>query len=250
DVIRYEIADTVAAIILETVIGGSGVIIPPDGYLKRLREICDENNVLLIADEVMAGFGRTGEWFAVQNWDVVPDIITMAKGLTSSYIPMGAVAISEKVARALSKEMLYCGLTYSGHPVSCAAAVATLEVYREEKLIENSRTLGRVLKREFERIKERHPSVGDARSIGLFGCLELVKNRKTKEPLVPYNAMGEAAAITKEINRRLMAKRVYAPARWMLMFVAPPLSITEDQLREGLSVTDEVLDWVDTLTEN
>lgn len=249
EVIRYEIADTVAGLILETVIGGSGVIIPPDGYLQRLREISDEYNILLITDEVMAGFGRTGKWFAVEHWDVVPDLLTMAKGLTSSYIPMGAVAISEKVASALSREMLYCGLTYSGHPVSCAAALATIATYREENLIENSRLLGEIVKAEFEKMKEKHPCVGDARSIGLFGCLELVKSKKTKEPLVPYNAMGQSGAITKEINKRLMAKGVYAPARWMLMFVAPPLSITEDQLREGLSATDEVLDWVDTLTE-
>ena len=250
EMIRYEDADTVAGIIMETVIGGSGVIIPPDGYLQRLRKICDANNMVFIADEVMAGFGRTGKWFAVEHWNVVPDLMTMAKGLTSSHIPMGAVAISDTVADALSKEMLYCGLTYSGHPVSSAAALATIATYKEDKLIENARVLGEIQKAEFEKMKDKHPCVGDARSIGLFGCIELVKNKKTKERLVPYNAMGKAAAITKEINKRMMERGVYAPARWWLMFSAPPLCITEDQLREGLTVTDEVLDWVDTLTEN
>lgn len=249
DVIQYEVADTVAGIIMEPVVGAGGVIIPPEGYMKRLREICDENDILLIADEIMTGFGRTGKWFAMQNWDVVPDLMTMAKGLTSAYIPIGGVALCEKVSSALDQEMLYCGLTYSAHPLSCAAAHATIEVYREEKLIENSLQMGEILKAELERLKEKHVCVGDARSIGLFGCFELVKNRKTKDPIVPYNAKGKLAATTNEINKRLMAKGVFAPARWMFMPIAPPLCITEDQLREGLSVMDEVLEYVDTLTE-
>jgi len=247
EVIKYEGPQTVAAVILETVSGAPGIIIPPDGYLKRVREICDENGVVLVADEVMAGFGRTGQWFAIQNWDVIPDMITMAKGLTSSYIPLGAVAMSKKVSDTLDQEMIYCGLTYSGHPLSCAAAIATIEVYREERLIENARAMGTILNKELERLKDKHPCVGDTRSIGLFSCLELVKNKKTKEPLSPKEH-------AKEINKRLMAKGVYSPVSSMqpeiYLFAAPPLSTNEDQLREGLTVIDEVLDYVDTLTEN
>jgi taurine--2-oxoglutarate transaminase len=249
EVIQYEIAETVAAVMVESVTGSNGLIVPPDGYMKRLREICDENKILLIADEVMAGFGRTGEWFAIQNWDVVPDLITMAKGLTSAYIPLGGVAMSGDVSNTLDQEMLYCGLTYNAHPLSCAAAIATLEVYKEENLIENARAMGRILKTELNRLKEKHACVGDARAIGLFSCLELVKNKKTKEPLSPYNAMGKAAANSTEILKRLMARGLFTFVRWMFLFVVPPLSITEDQLREGLAIIDEVLDYADTLTE-
>jgi taurine--2-oxoglutarate transaminase len=250
EVIQYEIAETVAAVMVESVTGSNGLIVPPDGYMKRLREICDENKILLIADEVMAGFGRTGEWFAIQNWDVVPDLITMAKGLTSAYIPLGGVAMSGDVSNTLDQEMLYCGLTYNAHPLSCAAAIATLEVYKEENLIENARAMGRILKTELNRLKEKHACVGDARAIGLFSCLELVKNKKTKEPLSPYNAMGKAAANSTEILKRLMARGLFTFVRWMFLFVVPPLSITEDQLREGLAIIDEVLDYADTLTES
>lgn len=249
EVIQYEIADTVAAIIVEPITGAGGNIIPPNGYMKRLREICDEKGILFIADEVMTGFGRTGKWFAVQHWDIVPDLMTIAKGLTAAYIPLGAVAISKKVSSSLDEAMLYCGLTYSAHPLSCAGAIATIEVYKEEKLIENAQAMGKILKAELERLKEKHACVGDARSIGLFASLELVKNKKTKEPLSPYNAMGKAAANSNEIFKRLWAKGLFTLVRWMFLSIAPPLSINEDQLREGLSIIDEVLDYGDTLTE-
>lgn len=249
EVIQYEVADNVAAVFIESVTGSNGIIIPPDGYLKRLREICDENNILLITDEVMAGFGRTGEWFAIQNWDVVPDLITMAKGLTSAYIPLGAVALSAKVSQAIEKEMFYCGLTYSAHPLSCATAIAAIDVYKEEGLIDNARSLGVILKEELDKLKEKHACVGDARAIGLFSCLELVKNKETKVPLVPYNPSGKEAAISTEILQRLMAKGLFTFVRWMFLFAVPPLCINEEQLREGLAIIDEVLDYADTLTE-
>lgn len=246
EVIAYEDPDTLAAIIVEPVTGAGGIIIPPEGYLKRLREICDQNNILLIADEVMTGFGRTGQWFAMQHWDVVPDLMTIAKGLTSSYLPLGAVALSEKVSRVLENEMLYCGLTYSAHPVCCAAACATVEVYKEDSLIENSRAMGEILKIGLERLKDRHICVGDTRAIGLFGCLDLVKNRHTKEPI-------DSKGFGKEISKRLMDKGLYSPIGSMqpitILFTAPPLSINERQLHEGLEIIDEVLDYVDTLTE-
>jgi taurine--2-oxoglutarate transaminase len=245
-VVAYEDPDTLAAIIIEPVAGAGGIIIPPDGYMQRLREICDEHSVLLIADEIMTGFGRTGRWFAMQHWDVVPDLMTMAKGLTSAYLPLGAVALSEKVSSVLDNQMIYCGLTYSAHPVCCAAASATIEVYKEENLIENSRAMGEILKAELERLKSKHVCVGDARSIGLFGCLDLVKNRHTKEPI-------SLKHYSKEISRRLMDKGLYSPVGSMqpimILFIAPPLTIGEHQLREGLGIIDEVLDYVDTLTE-
>jgi taurine--2-oxoglutarate transaminase len=246
EVIAYEDPDTVAAILLEPVTGAGGVIIPPQGYLKRLRQICDEWNILLIADEVMTGFGRTGEWFAVQNWNITPDLMTMAKGLTSSYLPLGAVAISEKISSVLDEQMLYCGLTYSAHPVCCAAACAAIEVYQDGNLIENARLMGEILREELEAIKSRHSCVGDVRSIGLFGCLDLVKNRETKEPI-------DAKRHGKEISKRLMAQGLYSPVGSMqpitILFTAPPLSINEQQLRGGLGIIDDVLDYVDTLAE-
>jgi taurine--2-oxoglutarate transaminase len=249
EVIQYEVADTIAALLVETITGAGGTIIPPEGYLGRIKEICNENNILLIADEVMTGFGRTGQWFGVQHWDVVPDIMTMAKGLTAAYLPFGAVAVSRKISDALEKEMLYCGLTYSAHPLCCAAAVAAIEVYQEEKLIENSRAMGEILKGELETLKSKHACIGDVRSIGLFASIEMVKNKKTKEPLVPYNAAGKAGKPAKEISDRLMSKGLYTLVRWMFLSIAPPLSIKEDELRQGLNIIDEVLDFVDTLTE-
>jgi taurine--2-oxoglutarate transaminase len=246
EVVAFEDPDTLAAIIIEPVAGAGGIIIPPDGYMQRLREICDEHSVLLIADEIMTGFGRTGRWFAMQHWDVVPDLMTMAKGLTSAYLPLGAVALSEKVSSVLDNQMIYCGLTYSAHPVCCAAASATIEVYKEENLIENSRAMGEILNAELDRLKSKHVCVGDARSIGLFGCLDLVKNRHTKEPI-------SLKHYSKEISRRLMDKGLYSPVGSMqpimILFIAPPLTIGEHQLGEGLGIIDEVLDYVDTLTE-
>ena len=249
EVIQYETADTVAAVFMESVVGSNGLIVPPDGYMQRVKEICEKNDVLFVVDEVMSGFGRTGKWFAIEHWDVAPDIMTMAKGLTSAYIPLGAVAVSPKVSDVIDKEVLYGGLTYGAHPLSCAAACAAIEVYREENLIENARDMGAILKTELKRFKEKHASVGDVRAIGLFSCIELVKNKRTKEPLSPYNAMGKAAENSTAIFKRLMAKGLFTFVRWMFLFIAPPLSINEAQLREGLSIIDEVLDYADTLTE-
>lgn len=249
EVIQYETPDTVAAVFMESVVGSNGLIVPPDGYMQRVKEICEKNDVLFVVDEIMSGFGRMGKWFAIEHWDVAPDIMTMAKGLTSAYIPLGAVAVSPKVSDVIDKEVLYCGLTYCAHPLSCAAACAAIEVYKEENLIENARDMGTILKTELKRFKEKHASVGDVRAIGLFSCIELVKNKRTKEPLSPYNAMGKAAENSTEIFKRLMAKGLFTFVRWMFLFIAPPLSINEAQLREGLSIIDEVLDYADTLTE-
>jgi len=247
EVIQYETPETVAAVLVESVVGSNGLIVPPDGYMQRLREICTRNGVLLIADEVMSGFGRTGKWFAIDNWNVIPDMITMAKGLTSGYVPLGAVAISKKIMDVLDKQMLWAGLTYNAHPLACGAAIATLQVYRDDKLIENAVAMGNVVRQELEAMKARHRSVGDSRGIGLFWALELVKNKETRDPLVKWNAMGPDAAAVREINKRLLEGGVYTMVRWNFLFVVPPLCIQEEELREGLRVIDKVLDYADTL---
>jgi len=247
-VVDFENPDTIAAIILEPVTGSCGCMIPPDGYLQRIREICDEYGILLIADEVMMGLGRTGKWFSVDHWDVVPDIMTMAKGLTNGYLPLGAVALRDEISDLLYKQPLSCGLTYLAHPVCCAAGTASLDVLKEEKILENCQAMGQILATELEVLKEKHVCVGDVRSIGLMACLELVKNRETKEPLVPYGASGKATALSKEISSRLKAKGLFTIVRWSFLFVTPPLNITEEQLRFGLSIIDEVLEVVDQET--
>jgi len=247
EVIMYETPETVAAVLVESVVGSNGLIVPPDGYMQKLREICTRNQILLIADEVMSGFGRTGKWFAVDHWNVVPDMITMAKGLTSGYVPLGAVAISKKMMETLDRQMLWAGLTYNAHPLACGAAIATLKVYREDRLMENTAAMGEVIRKETEAMKAKHRSLGDARGIGLFWAIELVKNRETREPLVKWNAMGAEGAVAREINKRLLEGGVYTTVRWNYLFIAPPLCIKEGELREGLRVIDEVLNYTDTL---
>jgi taurine--2-oxoglutarate transaminase len=212
------------------VVGSNGLIVPPDGYMQRLREICTRNGVLLITDEVMSGFGRTGKWFAADNWNVVPDIITTAKGITSGYVPLGAVIVREKIARFFDDKVLFAGLTYNGHALACAAALATIEAYEEGEIFENAKKVGRHLGECLEELKARHPSVGDVRYIGLFSGLELVKNRETKEPM----------DITP-LKNFLISHGVYVFNFKNVLFVVPPLVITEEQLDEGLNLIDEGL---------
>lgn len=245
EVVDYEGPQNVAAILMETVTGTNGIIVPPDGYLQGLRELCDRHGILLILDEVMAGFGRTGKWFAANHWNVVPDLMTIAKGLTSSYLPLGAVLMREKIARHFDTNVFYGGLTYNSHPMSCAAAIACIDVYREDNLIENAEKMGKVLSRELNRLKEKHPSVGDTRSIGLFSILELVKDRKTREPLAPFNAKADQMATMNRIGAHMRENGVYAFVRWNNLFVNPPLCITEEQLMEGLAVVDKALEIAD-----
>jgi taurine--2-oxoglutarate transaminase len=230
EVIQHEGPDQIAAIFLEGVTGTNGLIIPPDEYWPRMREICDKYGILLISDEVMSGWGRTGEWFAVDNWNVVPDIITTAKGITSGYVPLGAVIVREKIAKFFDDKVLYAGLTYNGHALACAAALATIEAYEEDKIFENARKVGKHLGRRLEDLKAKHPSVGDVRYIGMFSALELVKNRQTKEPmdLTP-------------LKNFMIANGVYVFNFKNILFVVPPLVITEEQLDEGLNLLDEGL---------
>lgn len=230
EVIQHEGPDQIAAIFLEGITGTNGLIIPPDDYWPRVREICDRYGILLVDDEVMSGWGRTGEWFAVDNWGVVPDMITTAKGITSGYVPLGAVIVSEKIARFFDDKVLYAGLTYSGHALACAAALATIEAYEEGQIFENARTVGHYLGNRLEELKSWHPAVGDVRYKGLFSALELVKDRESKEPL----------DITP-LKNFMIANGVYVFNFKNILFVVPPLVITREQLEEGLSLLDEGL---------
>jgi taurine---2-oxoglutarate transaminase len=245
EVVQYEGPQNVAAIMMETVTGTNGIIIPPDGYLAGIRQLCDRHGILLILDEVMSGFGRTGKWFAANHWNVVPDIMTIAKGLTSSALPLGAVVMREKVASYFDQNFFYSGLTYNSHPMSCAAAIATLNVYAEDRLIENAERLGKVLAQELGELKKRHRSVGDVRSIGLFSIVELVKDKATREPLVPYNPKGDQMATMNRLNAFFRESGLYTFIRWNNFFINPPLCITEEQLLEGLAIVDKGLKIVD-----
>ncbi len=246
EVIHYEGPDRIAAIIMEGVVGSNGLIVPPEDYWPRVREICDKYGILLISDEVMSGWGRTGKWFAVDNWGVVPDMITTAKGITSGYIPLGAVVVSEPIARFFDDKYLYAGLTYNGHALALAAALATIEVYQEDHLIENAATVGKYLGERLEDIKARHASVGDVRYIGLFSAIEVVVNRETKEPFDPP-VMAEVGKVLKEngLFTFIMAKKDMGT----IVFVVPPLCITREQLDEGLALVEKGLEVTDRLVK-
>lgn len=241
--IIYEGRNQVAAVVLETITGSNGVIIPPKGYLPGVREICDEFGILMICDEVMAGFGRTGKMFAFENFNVVPDIVTFAKGVTCGYIQLGGAAVSSRVAGYFDDHMLSCGLTYSGHPLACAAGSACVDYYGKAHILDNVNRVGKVLGKELEGLKERHPCVGDVRYIGLFSAVELVKNKKTKEPLVPFGMDPEG--IMPKIIRLLEERGFMTYSHENMILVCPPLIITEDQLREEMPKLDEVLGIVD-----
>jgi taurine--2-oxoglutarate transaminase len=245
ELLQYEGPQTVAAVILETVTGTNGIIVPPDGYLRSIREVCDRHGIVLIFDEVMAGFGRTGRWFACENWDVVPDILTVAKGINSGYVPLGAMVISETIADWVRSKPFAGGLTYSGHPLACASAVASIEAFREEGIVENSAAHGDYLRDALAGLQNRHPSIGDVRGLGLFWGLELVRNRETREPLVPFNAGGEAAAPVTQLTKAALDRGLYLFVHWNVVVICPPLNITREELDEGLSVLDEVLTVAD-----
>lgn len=246
EVIRYEGPDKIAAIIMEGVVGSNGIIIPPDDYWPRVREICTKYGILLISDEVMSGWGRTGKWFAVDNWNVSPDMITTAKGITSGYLPLGAVIVSEPIAKFFDDKYLYAGLTYSGHALACAAAVATISVYEDDHLIENAVKVGKHLGKALEGIKERHPSVGDVRYIGLFSTVELVANRETKEIFAP-SVMAE---VGKVLRQNGLFTFIMANNMGSLVFVVPPLCITNEQLDEGLAIVEKALEITDKLVHS
>jgi len=247
EVIDVEGPETVAAIIVEPITGSNCRIVPPDGYMQRLRQICDDYGMLLIFDEVMTGFGRTGEWFAAQHWGVVPDIMTLSKAINSGVLPLGAVMVRDRVADYFQDNILYAGLTQFGNPVACAAAIAAIEVYEEEGLVENSKTLGAYLLERLEEIKAKHPSVGDVRGKGLFAAIELVKDKASREPLVPWTVeyYEKKHPLTKELLGRLKQEGLYAYTRWNVLMICPPLCITREELTWGLERIDDALALAD-----
>lgn len=248
--IAFEGPATIAAIVLETVPGTAGIMVPPRGYLAGVRDLCDKYGILLVLDEVMAGFGRTGEWFAADLFDVVPDLMTFAKGVNSGYVPLGGVAISGHVAETFGKRAYPGGLTYSGHPLACAAAVATLNVMAEEGVVANASVVGaQVIEPGLRALAERHPSVGDVRGVGMFWALELVKNRETREPLVPYNASGEANAPMAAFAAAAKAHGLWPFVNMNRTHVVPPCNITEAEAKEGLAALDAALNAADEYTE-
>jgi taurine--2-oxoglutarate transaminase len=246
DVLMIEGAHTVAAIILETVVGTNGILVPPDGYLAGVREICDEHGIVLIADEVMTGFARCGEWFAVDRWGIAPDLITFAKGVNSGYVPLGGVLISDAIAQTFADRPYPGGLTYSGHPLACASAVASIGAMRAEGIIEHARAMGEeVIGPELRALAERHPAVGEVRGLGVFWALELVRDRATREPLVPYNAGGAAAAPMAELAAACKAAGLWPFTHFNRLHVVPPCTTTAEELREGIAILDDALEVAD-----
>ncbi len=243
--IAYEAPGNIAAILLEGESGSSGCLQYPKGYLKAVREICNKHGILLIMDEVMSGFGRTGKWFGFQNHDIVPDMICMAKGLTCGYLPFGCLMVSDKIAAKYDDNVLALGLTYSAHPVSCAAALATLKIYEDDGLIENTVAMGKYMEEQVELLKQKHPSVGDFRNTGLLGCIELVKNRVTKEPMAPFNAKPDEMVVMNKVAAKLKELGLYTFVRWSYIFVAPPLCVTKEQIDEGLAIISEAIKIAD-----
>jgi taurine--2-oxoglutarate transaminase len=244
-VIAYEGPNNIAAILLEGQSGSSGCFLYPAGYLQAVREICNENGILLIIDEVMSGFGRTGKWFGFQHHDIIPDMIVMAKGLTSGYLPFGCLMVSNKIASKYDDAVLPLGLTYSAHPVCCAAALETLKIYEDENLIDNAATMGKYMDAEVEKLKQKHPCIGDWRNTGLLGCIELVKNRKTKEPIAPFNAKPDEMIVMNKVAAKLRELGLHTMVRWSFIFIAPPLCITKQQVDEGLALISEAIKIAD-----
>jgi taurine---2-oxoglutarate transaminase len=242
ETIQLEGPQTIAAFILEPVTGTNGILVPPDGYLEGVRKLCDKYGILMIADEVMSGFGRTGRWFAVDHWKVVPDLMCMAKGLTSSYIPLGAVGMRRHIAKHFDDKVFYGGLTYNSHPMGCATALATIGVYEEDDLIENARRMGAIMKTLSAELQAKHPSVGAVRSIGLFGIVELIQDRRTRQPLAPFNGTSEEMT---SLGKFFRENGLYTFVRWNTFFTNPPLCINEQQLREGFAIIDKGLEITD-----
>jgi taurine--2-oxoglutarate transaminase len=226
---------------LEGESGSSGCLQYPNGYLKQVSAICKKHGILVIIDEVMSGFGRTGKWFGFENHGIVPDMIAMAKGLTSGYLPFGCLMVSEKIAAKYDDTMLPLGLTYSAHPVSCAAAIEMLKVYEDDNLIEHAAEMGKYLDQQMGKMKQKHRSIGDWRNTGLLGCMELVKNRDSKEPMAPFNAKPDEMVVMNKVAAKIKQLGMYTFVRWSYIFIAPPLIVTKEQIDEGLEIISEAL---------
>jgi taurine--2-oxoglutarate transaminase len=246
-VVALEGPSTIAAIVLEAIPGTAGIMVPPPGYLQGVRAICDEHGIVMIADEVMAGFGRCGEWFGVDHWGVTPDLITFAKGVNSGYVPLGGVVISGPVAQTFDQRVYPGGLTYSGHPLACASAVASINIFKEEGIIEHARSLGDdVIGPGLRELAERHPSVGEVRGLGVFWALELVRDRHTREPLVPFNAAGADAKPMSDFAAACKARGLWPFTHFNRTHVVPPCTPTAEEVAEGLAILDEALDVADS----
>ena len=248
-VIQFEGPNNIAAILMEGESGSSGCIKYPHDYLKKVRALCDKYQILLIADEVMSGFGRCGEWFGVDVHGVVPDMIATAKGITAGYLPLGALIVSDKIAEHFNEKPLMIGLTYSAHPVSCAAGLEVLKIYEDENLIENAANLGRYMEARVEELKKLHPSIGDYRNTGLLGCFELVKNRHTKEPMAPFNATPSEMEVMNLVAAKIKELGMYTFVRWNYIFTCPPLCITKAQIDEGLGIIAQAIAIADQYYE-
>ncbi|MBK6622827.1 MAG: aminotransferase class III-fold pyridoxal phosphate-dependent enzyme [Saprospirales bacterium] len=244
-VILYENPDNIAAILFEGESGSSGCIKYPPFYLKKVKELAQQHGILLIIDEVMSGFGRTGKWFAIEHHEVAPDIMCMAKGFTSGYIPLGAVIVSEPISRHFDDKVMAIGLTYSAHAVACAAALENIRIIEEEGMVDNAARMGRYLESKAEGMKDKHPSIGDFRTTGLLGCFELVKNRQTKEPITPWNAKPQDMEVTNKMAASIRANGMFTFVRWNWIFTAPPLCITEEQIDEGLDIISKAISIAD-----
>jgi taurine--2-oxoglutarate transaminase len=250
EILMYEGPHTVAGIILESVVGTNGILVPPDGYLQGVRELCTKHGIVMICDEVMAGFGRTGKWFACEHWDVEPDLIACAKGINSGYVPLGALLISRRIADTFMERAYMGGLTYSGHPLACAAAVASIEAFKEEGIIENAASIGSdVLGPGLRELQERHPSIGEVRGRGCFWGVELVKNRETREMLAPFNAAGKDMGAMGAFQRKCWDLGLATMVHWNVLMVVPPLVITPEEARAGLELIDEALAVADAAYE-
>jgi taurine--2-oxoglutarate transaminase len=246
ETITFEGSSTIAAVLLETVVGTNGILVPPPGYLAGVRRLCDEFGIVLIADEVMAGFGRCGEWFAVDRWGITPDLITFAKGVNSGYVPLGGVIISDPIASTFRERAFPGGLTYSGHPLACAAAVASIQIFKEEGIIEHARSIGEeVIAPGLAELAQRHPSVGEVRGLGVFWAIELVRDRETRQPLVDFNASGERAAPMAEFAAACKERGLWPFVHSNRTHVVPPCTVSAEEVREGLAILDEALSVAD-----
>ncbi|HTQ27068.1 MAG TPA: aminotransferase class III-fold pyridoxal phosphate-dependent enzyme [Puia sp.] len=244
-IIQFEGPENIAALLMEGESGSSGCIKYPPGYLSAIRELCSKHGILFIADEVMSGFGRTGSWFAVDQQEVIPDMIVTAKGITSGYLPLGALMVSDRIASYFDDHVLWLGLTYSAHPVCCAAAREVLDIYEDEKLLENAKAMGQYLEQSMQALKNIHPCIGDFRNTGLLGCLELVRNRESREPMAPFNAKASEMTVMNKVAARLKELGMYTFVRWNYVFIAPPLCINREEMDEGLSILSRALEVAD-----
>ena len=244
-ILKYEGPENFAAILMEGESGSSGCIKYPPYYLKEVKRLCDKYGILLIIDEVMSGFGRTGKWFGIDHHEVSPDMICIAKGLTAGYLPLGGLIVSDSIAKAYDDNYLPLGLTYSAHPVACASALAVLDIYEKENLIERAVDNGKYTDYKMSELIDRHPSIGDWRNTGMLGCIELVKNRKTKEPMAPWNASASEMQTMKKVAAKIRELGMFTFVKWNFIFVAPPLNITQDQIDDGLDIISKAISIAD-----